>query len=279
MSWMRSTCKLGRFSGLALLFLGCLGTGCGDDTQNPPRTEGSVAVQLDHSVSGQPLVFQDRRYTNAAGNHYDIYELRYYISNLRLVGRTAGAITLGDTHYRDAADAATRTWKFDAVPNGEYVAMRFTFGLDSLLNVTGGLPLTNENFAMAWPPDLGGGYHLMMLDGTFAGSSANDPWLAHLGRLKRSTDAVASGGSFEVELDFLAPPCPTCPAPSHGLIVDNNDTEIQLVMDLDQWFTTPRVYDFAVYGANVMSNPAAQNDLHANGADAFGLGTVTGVRP
>ena len=89
------------------------------------------------------------------------------------MSRTAGEITVGDTHYRDAADAATRTWKFDAVPNGEYVAMRFTFGLDSLLNVTGGLPLTNENFNMAWPPDLGGGYHLMMLDGTFW---AAPPW-------------------------------------------------------------------------------------------------------
>jgi hypothetical protein len=183
MSWMRLTCKLGRFTGHALLVLGSLGLGCGDDTQNPPRTDGSVRVQLDHSVGGQPLVFQDRRYTNAAGNHYEIYELKYYISNLRLLG-SAGEITVGDTHYRDAAVAATRTWTFDVVPNGDYTGMRFTFGLDSLRNVTGGLPLTNENFAMAWPPDLGGGYHLMMLDGTFTGSSPNDPWLAHLGRLK-----------------------------------------------------------------------------------------------
>jgi hypothetical protein len=132
---------------------------------------------------------------------------------------------------------------------------------------------------MAWPVALGGGYHLMMLDGSFDGVTSTDPWLAHLGRLKRTTDLVASGGSFEVELDFLAPPCPTCPAPTQGLIVDGNATEIELVMDVDQWFHAPRLYDFAVYGGNVMSNPSAQNDLHANGVDAYELGRVTGVRP
>lgn len=263
-------------------FLAAPWAGCDSGSEPPPTTSGTVTLLFDQQVGGDSLVFGVQRYVNAAGNHYDVDELRYYVSNAVLVRRDGSTVAVGEVHYRDAEANATRGWVLPNVPNGEYTALRFTFGLDSLRNLVTGLPDTNENQNMAWPLILGGGYHFMQLDGRFADSTGTEAWLAHMGRLVPANPALTVDPHFQVELDFQEPVCsgtPPCTIPAHGLIVNSDATEAQVWMDVNAWFATPNVYDFGVFGGFVMDNPTAQRELRENGAHVFQIGRVTGVRP
>lgn len=276
--------KFGRLAVVALVAIGAW-AGCDDGSQPPPATTGTVTLLFDHAVAGDSLVLHVQRYTNAAGNLYDVNELRYYVSDAKLVRSDGSAVAVGDVHYRDAAVTTTRAWVLSNVPNGEYVKLRFTFGLDSLRNVTGGLPVTFESGLMSWPEPFGGGYHFMQLDGRHHDGTTG--WQAHLGRLHRTVDPVAIDPHFEVELDFLAALCPDChpdcgapcSVPAHGLIVDSAAAEARIVMDVNAWFAAPNVYDFDFFGGAVMDNPAAQRQLGENGVHVFALRGAAGAKP
>lgn len=232
--------------------------GCGGDESTGPEDAGAVTLELEHEVAGEPLVFDAIRYANAAGNRYDVVTLRYYLSDLALLRADGSSFVLPGVHYRDGRDLRTRDWTASDVPDGDYTTVRFTFGLDSLRNVPGALPTTSENIAMEWPPPLGGGYHYMMLDGRYELPGGGlDGWVAHFGRLQRDVDPAPMHHFFRVEL------------PVAGLSVREDAWRVRLVMDLDEWFRSPDVFDFSVYGGTVMENPKAQQVLDDNGRDAF----------
>jgi hypothetical protein len=242
-----------------------LAVGCGDS--NSPPTTGEVTLQLDHSVGNDSLLLHVERYTNAAGNHYDINELRYYISNVALVRADASLVPLADVVYRDLAESQTRLRSVGGVPNGDYTGVRFTFGLDAQRNVDGGLPVSFENGLMVWPDPLGGGYHFMQLDGRHHGGGTG--WQAHLGRLDRPTDPVPIDPHFEVQLDFASACGSGC-----ALHLAGDRWTVQLVMDVNKWFEAPNLFDFDVFGSDVMSNPTAQRELGENGVHVFHLGGI-----
>jgi hypothetical protein len=247
-----------------LLALG-LGAGCGEDPVVPPPPAGSVSIQLDHQVGADGLRFGSRDYVNAAGNAYSLFELRYFVSNLELVRGDGSAYKAGGVHLRDAAVPDTRVWRVSEVPDGHYVAVRFTFGLDAEHNRQDGLPATIENLRMEWPEPLGDGYHFMMLDGFFADSTgADSSWMAHLGRLVSMQQPTPVETAFQVELPIV-------------LHVAGNAHTVPIVMDVNAWFASPHVYDFDVYGGFNMDDPEALLSLHDNGAHVFEIGTVAGA--
>lgn len=234
---------------------------CGDD--GAPPTTGSVALLFDHVVGSQSFRLGARDYTNAAGNHYSLNELRYYVSNLELVRGDGTSHAVGGVHLRDVEVPDSRTWQATAIPNGHYTAVRFRFGLDAATNVPSGLPTTVANLRMVWPETLGGGYHFMLLDGIFADSTGADQgWMAHMGRLQSLTQPTPVDPSFLVELPVV-------------LHVASDNHEVQVVVDVNQWFATPHIYDFEVYGPFMMDNPVALLELRDNGeANVFSIGTV-----
>jgi hypothetical protein len=255
---MTARLPIRKTAALAALACTLVAGGCNDQESVGPGDLGTVTLELDHDVAGEPLVFDAVRYTNAAGNRYDVTTLRYYLSDLELVRGDGVSFALPAVHYRDGRDLRTRDWTAPGVPDGDYTAIRFTFGLDSLRNVTGSLPATTENLAMEWPPTLGGGYHYMMLDGRYELPGGGlDGWVAHFGRLQRDVDLAPMHHFFRVELRIAA------------LAVRGDAWRVRLVMDLDQWFRSPENFDFSIYGGSVMENPNAQETLEDNGRDAF----------
>jgi len=236
---------------------------CGDEaTTMGPAPTGPVKLLLDHRVGSEPVVLHDIRYTNAAGNHYRIDDLRYYLSDVAFVRADGSQHATSAVHLRDEAVADTREWSFDDVPYGDYTAVRFLFGLDDAHNRPDGLTVTTANLNMQWPAQLGGGYHYMQLDGAFDDGAVVDPWQAHVGRLQReNVDPQPLETHFEVELPL-------------SLHVDGTVTTVQIQMDVNGWFAFPNLYDFATYGGMVMDNPVVQQALSENGPHAFSLGSV-----
>ena len=256
-------------SGLLLMVgLAIVAAGCDDDDPMPPAPAlpGTVTLEFVHQVDGVALVLDELSYTNAVDQTYSVQVFKYYVSRLELVqSGAAGAhalapAPLADLHYVEEGIASTRSLTVADVAAGSYDRLRFVFGLNEQDNITDGLAPTLENINMIWPDPLGGGYHYMKFEGKFfvPGSDTLN-YRTHVGR----TGAVGTGTPH-----FVAVELPT------ALTVDGNSSTIEIVVNLNEWYTNPNDYTFPV-NSEIMANVAVQDTLEQNGATVFTLGTVT----
>lgn len=235
------------------------------DYGDPPTgpASGQLTVQFHFKVGSEPLELHAMQYTNAAGNRYRVDDLRYFVSNLTLVRADGSEFATTLVHLRDAELPYTRDLRIPAVPPGDWVAVRFLFGLDDERNQFEGLAATTSNLVMQWPAFLGGGYHYMQLDGGWdRGAGAVGPWQAHLGRVQRAVDPSPYETRFTVELPIQ-------------LRTQRATSTLAISMDVNAWFASPNIYDFAAIGGAMMDNPAAQQLLSQNGAQVFSIGSVS----
>ena len=100
---------------------------CGDDE----NASGTLTVHFDHEVDGQPLEFDDRSYTNSAGNIYTVTQLAYIVSDVDVMRGDGSTFRVGDVHYRNAKRSSTASLTASNVPGDQYTALRFTFGVPS----------------------------------------------------------------------------------------------------------------------------------------------------
>ena len=57
------------------------------------------------------------------------------------------------------------------------------------------------------------------------------------------------------------------------LVVAGGEWEINVVMDINQWYDTPAIYDFGDRGG-IMGNADAQSTLRDNGNSVFAVGSI-----
>ena len=225
-------------------------SGCGDSGDSGDA--GTVTVLLDHEVNGHPLVLNEPQYTNAAGNYYSISRLEYIVTDLRLEKENGASTELKDHHYVNPEDVSTLDFTATGIASGSYTALSFNFGIPGKDNLNGSLPNEMKYNNMAWPQPMGGGYHYMKLEGSYSAGEEEGSFLVHTG---------PSGGG-----DYLI--SPTLPL---AVEIDGGNWEIRIVMDVDEWFKNPNLYDFVGRGM-IMGNQDAQTILQENGSSVFSLG-------
>ena len=227
--------------------------GCSDDDGDP----GIVAVHLNHEVDGVALELNTGTYTNAAGNTYQVRRLEYILSDVRLETTGGKSTLLKDFHYADIDDAFSHIFTADRVAAGNYGALLFTFGIKSTDNVFGTLPNTPEYNNMEWPSPMGGGtarYHYMRLEGDYQSGNDSGSFLAHTG--------PSDGMDFSVPVRVPL-----------ALGIDGGEWQIDIVMNINHWFSEPNIYDF-VGRAGIMGNADAQLVLQENGDNVFILDDI-----
>jgi hypothetical protein len=105
---------------------------------------------------------------NAAGNQYEINEIRYFISDVQFHKSDGTVININDctlAYYVDNTIPSTLTWNIcDKLPIGTYDSISFRFGIISSKNQSYMFVNPPES-NMAWTDILGGGYHYMQLNG------------------------------------------------------------------------------------------------------------------
>lgn len=235
-----------------LLLLTLLMTACTDRDKH-----GSLTLFASHEVDGTPLVMDVLRYTNEAGNSYLVNEVQWFISNLELEDYNGNRIPLAETWYIDTNIPETQSLRVSEVPVASYRIMRFTFGLNDADNRSGRFSNPPES-NMFWPDELGGGYHYMKLNGKY--QNADDllaPLAIHLGRGQNTELTDFYDNSFTVEL------------PIELDVYNGQDYAVGLVMNLNNWFCIPHVYNFNTYGSAIMQNQEAQSLLKENGNNVF----------
>lgn len=242
-------------------------SGCTSKTETPEPTTGKLTLHFDHEIEQAPIVFDTMRYTNAAGNKYLVNEIQYFISDVTLHHTDGRKILLDaweDIHYVDTDLPDTHNYLFkDEIEPGDYARLSFTFGINEVKNQTLMFVNPPESF-MFWPDNLGGGYHYMKLNGKWLNPSNQVvPFDFHLGigQIYYSyPDSITSfvQNYFTVELPQSA-----------FSITANQTTNIELVMQVKNWFQSPNLYDHNTWGGDIMQNQEAMILGVQNGWDVF----------
>lgn len=216
----------------------------------------SLRISISHRADGEPLRFDTLAYVNAAGNRYSVTRLRYYLSDFVFKDHHGGTLLrLDSVFYVDARDSATLSRVIPGIPAGHYHSVAFTFGLAPGRNRTGALPATLENLNMAWPQPMGGGYHLMQLEGRFLDSAGGESGYAtHIG-------SGTLGGEVQENHWTAGPFMVHVEASSAARL------HIPLVMEVQEWYRNPHAYDLGAYPDGIMDHPGAQDLLRENGPE------------
>jgi len=266
---MLSKFSNGCLSGFAKIWLLILFfTACSDKDPPPTPGEGKITFNFSHYNNNEPLQYDTMIYINAAGNHYLVNEIQYFISDVKLC-RSDGTYQLidqwKDIHYVDTDLPETHSWHvFDPILPGDYERITFTFGITELKNQS--LMFVNPpERDMFWPEVLGGGYHYMKLNGKWLSASGQIlPFDFHLGIGQIYAGGVVIIDSitgfiqnyFEVNL------------PNSSFTISEGDELIfEIRMNVENWFQTPIVYNHDDWGGDIMQNQDAMHIGCVNGKE------------
>ena len=226
--------------------------------------KGTIEIAFTHTVVGAPVQLNQLIYTNTAGNHYQINEVKYFISNIILID-TEGkptVVTQDDgIHYVDLSSEKTLRWQIEEVPPKNYTAISFVFGLDEKDNQSNRFVNPPEcNFS--WSEHLGGGYHYMQINGKFLNKDDNLQNMnihTGIGQLYNENNKITAfvHNYFTVTLPVLFS------------VTENNTTPLTINMEIQRWFDTPNLYNFDDFGEGIMQNQHAQKLLKENGGNVF----------
>lgn len=207
--------------------------------------------------------FNNIQFTNAYGNELSIERLRYLISKIQLTKASGDVTTLNEYTLVDLENESTLNFSSNqSVSLGEYTKVSFIFGFTNEDNGNGIYPELNS---ASWnvPAMLGGGYHYMQLDGKFVNSTGAQAGYNY--HAIRAADNPGPSPSFPQDTFFEV---------NLGAITLSENTQINIEMDISQWFENPYLWDLNEYNQMLMPNSAAQILMFNNGQNVFNLVSV-----
>lgn len=239
----------------ALFFMAC--NDDDNDAEPEPDPKGSTLIAIDHEVDGDPLELDEIKYENAAGNIYSVFRLRYFVTDFAFHKENGDVIDGDNIHLRNVTKEDSREFKLEEnLEAGDYEKITFTFGLDEDKNEHMRYSDNFEFQQMEWPEPMGGGYHYMQLDGNYykeEGADSSSAFNTHTGRVMEAEDedTIKHDNHFTVEFE------------EEFSIEDGDQLEMDLVMDINEWYENPNMYDFSNYDG-IMANQEAQELLREN---------------
>ena len=246
-----------KFKILIFSFIGFTLVACKEKPIKEPSLDVNIAFL--HHIKGDSLLLDSSLCTNEAGNQFYVNEIKYFISNVCLY-QNGQKYNLG-THYIDTDYPETLLWDVSSsLAEGKYDSLSFIFGLDEKENYNFHF-VNPPQSSMAWPISLGGGYHYMMLNGKYFDNNTLIPMNLHLGR-----GQIYQGSSFDTDsiVGFVPNYFEVC-LPEDIYIQRNEPITINIIMNIEKWFSNPYVYDITRWGSHIMQNQTAMQMLKENG--------------
>lgn len=108
-------------------------------SQPKPAEYGTVIVEINLQGSGQALVLGEKQYHSNSGDSLYLDLLRFYLSAIQLQGSGIHFSEANSYHLIDAEIPASQTIVLEHVPIGQYDAIKYCIGTDSLVNVSGAM--------------------------------------------------------------------------------------------------------------------------------------------
>jgi len=252
---------------LAATYLSLTFVSCKKTVVNNDPTTGKLQINFQNYVDGSPAIFDTMIYINAAGNHYLVSDVQYFISDVTLYKHGGNSTMIKgwvDYHYIDSQIPSSLVWNvYDDINIGDYDSLAFHFGISSDKNITGMFVNFPEK-DMSWPDVIGGGYHYMKLNGKWLDvNNIKAGFGFHLG-IGQNYDSLGNvilpfiDNSFRVSL------------PSSSFTISGGvTTNINIRMNFEKWFKEPNIYDLNYWGGGIMQNQGAQKVAAENGWNVF----------
>jgi len=211
-----------------------------DEPVETTAISNNVSLVITNKVNGQVLDMAGGTYTNAFGNSFTVSKFKYYISNIsfKKADGTQYIVPVQadkSTNYFlvDESVHASKTLTMAAIPEGDYNAVTFLIGIDSLRNVSGAqdgaLDPAND---MYW--DWNSGYIFLKMEGASPDAS-NNQLTFHIGGFQPPKSTLRQV---------------TLPLSAENITVRKNIApEIHLFANLEKLFEGPSVIDFSVQSA------------------------------
>lgn len=252
-----------------LLAIGLALGGCKTDDNAGTTNEQKFTVDFSftHNWDGSAIVdadFDQIQYTNANGELLSISKIVYLISDITFTNAAGEVFDAGDFNLVNVRENTNLSFTPNIeIPEGDYT-VSFTFGFDDEDNIDLAYPeLNSADGGWNVPPPLGGGYHYMRLEGKYINAASDE--IGYQYHTVRANDMSTSpitlqDTSIEVNL---------------GVITIGSSTNIEVQMNVAEWFKNPNLWDLNVLFMVLMPNFDAQIMMSENGATVFSKGTVT----
>ncbi|MGH2648588.1 MAG: MbnP family protein, partial [Ginsengibacter sp.] len=211
-----------------------------------------IKITFRNNIKGSKIVFRDSTYTNPFNEKYTITKLRYYVTNLSVQKGPVSIKEENSYHLIDESIPESQTINF-SVPAGEYDAINFLLGVDSLHNVsgaqTGDLDPTKDMF-WTWNT----GYVMAKLEGNSTSSKeVNNKFEFHIGGFSGPYNVLK-----QEHLNF--------PGNKSMNFSEDKTYEIIINADINTWWQNP--HDIKISDHPVITTPGknalAISDNYAN---------------
>lgn len=220
----------------------------------PPVTTGSLKMEFSNIVGDRALNLDLQQYVNAAGDSFTVSTYKYYISNIVLNGADGNKyVEPNSYHLIDQATAASRKFKIDNVPVGDYTSVTFMIGVDSLHNSSGAQTGDlSPDKGMLW--DWNTGYIMAKMEG-------------------KANTSTGPGKTFFLHISGYSGinsvlKTVTLPFPEKAIVSGDNIPNVHIFSDVQEWFRTPSTISFADF-SNVMTVGKRALQIAGNYADMF----------
>ena len=182
------------------------------------------------NYAGNVVLNLDSTYKNQLGQTYSATNIKYYISNIYLKKGNGSKYAIKEYYLIDEMDETTRQINLTDIPEGEYTAIEYMIGVDSLHNCSGiqeGALDPIKGMFWAWNT----GYIFLKFDGTSPLSKSNGHILEfHIGGYRSPNNCIR-----KVTLNFKTP-----------LLVNvSTNQTINIKADILQLFKSPTAIDFS----------------------------------
>ena len=246
---------------------------CNKDNNTPLPEGGKLKLNIAHYYNNSPIVYHKMQYVNAAGNPIEIYEIQWFLSDIILFPETGSPFNIQKTQeifYIDNTIPSSLNFELsDIIPPGKYDSIKFTFGMNAQKNVNY-LFVNQPESNMEWPDMLGGGFHYMKLDGFW-----NDPVIGH----RAFNFHLGIGRVITTDTQFVQNYFTVTLKDSSFTIIKDKIKEIQIIMNIEEWFKNPNIYDFNFWGDQTMENQQAMEKISQNGRNGvFKVGYIRDIQ-
>lgn len=236
---------------------------CKKDAPVNLNPAGSVIFKFINMAGDSNLILNNiKTYINAHNDTFSVHTFKYYISNIKLT-RNDGTIFSEKESYHliDAGDSKRTQFTLANVPYGNYTAVSFIIGVDSVRNFSGAQTGDlDPALGMFWMWDTG------YIFAELAGSSPQDT--AHGLNHFFSYAIIGYSGQYNalktVRLPFYSDTAKVSP-----LITP----QVNLKADVLEWFKTPTIISFAAVPFTDLPNQTTLNFAN-NYADMFTLQSI-----
>ena len=239
-----------------------------DPAPMPPT--GTLHFRFVHMYDGTRLALDSLGWTDSFGNIFEINELQYFISDIRLHLHDGGAYQIGSQdgiHYVDARIPESLQWHpVDRIPPATYDSVTFTFGLNAVKNQSNRFHDQPER-DMFWPEVLGGGYHYMKLNSRWRNDTILElqPFMMHLG-IGQIYDPVQPDSIVAYVQNYFSVRLEN----TFFTIGAGQLKTLVLTMHLDRWFNgPPNPLNLASLPQGIMQNQPLMHQVCQNGRGAF----------